>query len=84
MSSLLHSIDIDGTIIDSTKILSSAAVSSLGLLLIASTVGGPPCYSVIITLTGHNFLTTHTTNAGHKAAPRWQKPLQWVFKLQFL
>ena len=49
-----------------------------------STAGGPPCYSVIITLTGHNFLTTHTTNAGHKAAPRWQKPPQWVFKLQFL
>ena len=32
----------------------------------------PACYSVIISLTKHNFLTTHTTN-GHNLLRGWQK-----------
>ena len=32
----------------------------------------PACYSVIISLTKHNFLTTHTTN-GHKPAQMAKK-----------
>ena len=60
----------------SIALLSSAVSSAVGLLLIAALAGqspgGPPCYSVIITLTGHNFLTTHTTN-GHKPAQMAKK-----------